>query len=293
MKQLIKNIYEQYYKLLLILSLLLVVASIGVLIVQYVNTGEVIQRGVSLKGGITLTIQAEKEIAMSELQTSLSNAFPKGDISVRLLTEGGKTKAFIIEAADVEADALINSLKGKEFSMKEGTYSVESMGSSLGAKFFNQVIWSLLVAFIFMSIVVFITFRSIVPSSFVILAAVSDIVSSAAVVSLLGVKISTAGIAAFLMLIGYSVDTDILLTTRVLRRSGGTVVSRIYNAMGTGILMSGTSLVASLIAYFFSHSDVIKQITLIISLGMLFDIVYTWIQNAGILRWYLERKGIR
>ena len=39
-----------------------------------------------------------------------------------------------------------------------------------------------------------------------------------ALIDFLGIEISAAGIAAFLMLIGYSVDTDILLTSRALKR---------------------------------------------------------------------------
>ncbi len=145
-------------------------------------------------------------------------------------------------------------------------------------------------ACISMGIVVVITFRNPVPSAFVILASVSDVVSTLAVVSFMGVKLGTTGIAGFLMLIGYSVDTDILLTTRVLRRKEGTVFQRTMDALPTGMLMSITSFAAVFVSYFLTESDAIKQIMLILSIGLIFDILYTWIQNAGILRWYLERK---
>ena len=69
-----------------------------------------------------------------------------------------------------------------------------------------------------MGLVVFIYFRTLVPSLAVILAAFSDIVVTLAIFNLTGEKLSTAGVAAFLMLIGYSVDTDILLNTRVLKK---------------------------------------------------------------------------
>ena len=100
------------------------------------------------------------------------------------------------------------------------------------------------------------------------------------------------GIAALLMLIGYSVDTDILLTTKVLKRrkEGGTAFERTVKAAKTGLTMSLTSLAAATACLIFSQSDVIKQIMTIIVIGLLFDIIYTWIQNAGILRWYMEKK---
>jgi len=142
-----------------------------------------------------------------------------------------------------------------------------------------------------MSIVVFLYFRTFVPSAAVILAAFSDIVVTLAIVNFLGVKISAAGIAAFLMLIGYSVDTDILLSTRLLKRKEGTEMERIYGAINTGFTMTLTTLVAVVIGLFFTQSDVIRQIMIILLIGLLVDMINTWIQNVGILRLYLERKA--
>jgi preprotein translocase subunit SecF len=130
-----------------------------------------------------------------------------------------------------------------------------------------------------------------VPSGAVILAAASTILFTVAVINLLGVRLSTAGVAAFLMLIGYSVDTDILLSTRVLKSKQGTVAERIHDAFTTGITMQATTTVAVLVAWFVSSSEVISQIMLIIFIGMVGDIIFTWLQNAGIIYWYMERQN--
>jgi preprotein translocase subunit SecF len=103
-------------------------------------------------------------------------------------------------------------------------------------------------------------------------------------------KLGTAGIAAFLMLIGYSVDTNILLSTKVIKRKEGTVLERIFGAMKTGLMMSTTTICAITVALIFTQSEVIRQIMTILLIGLLVDLVNTWIQNVGILRIYLERK---
>ena len=141
-----------------------------------------------------------------------------------------------------------------------------------------------------MAIVVILYFRVWVPSLAVILAAFSDITVTLAIFNLTGIKLSTAGIAAFLMLIGYSVDTDVLLTTRLLKRADGSVMDRIYGAIKTGMTMTTTTLVAVLVALFLVQSEVIKQIMIILFIGLLVDMIMTWIQNVGILRLYLEKK---
>src|SRR5574342_855019 len=276
----------------MVFSFLVLLASFVILGMQYARTGEFIQKGVSLKGGITMTIPVDHSVDTHALEEALGLKYPKGDVSVREITEAGRTTALIVEAADVTAEELESALPELGVKLEQGKYSVESMGSSLGQRFYSQTIRAIILAFISMSIVVFITFRSPVPSSFVVLAAASGILSTLAVLSLLEIKMSTAGIAALLMLIGYSVDTNILLTTRVLKRKaeGGTILSRTMGAMKTGITMTSTALVSSIIGVFLTQSDIVRQIMLIVTICLIFDVIYTWFQNAGILRIYMEKK---
>jgi len=291
-KQKLLHIYDKRYKELMIFTIVILFLAIGVLGYNYATTGEFIQKGVSLKGGITLTIPTTKEIDTTALESDLHNRLPKADIEIRRLTEAGILKSIIIEASDTEEDQLKQAvIASKLIELNEDKYTIESMGSTLGASFFRQTIAAVILAFIAMGLVVLITFRSLIPSLFVILAATSDILCTLATVSLLGMKLTTAGVAAFLMLIGYSVDTDILLTTRVLKRKEGSIFDRILGSMKTGMTMSITSFIAALLAYIFTSSDVIKQIMIIIVIGLFFDMLNTWIQNTGILRWHLEKKA--
>ena len=131
-----------------------------------------------------------------------------------------------------------------------------------------------------------------IPSFAVILSAFADILMTLVFVNMLGMKISGAGIVAFLMLIGYSVDTDILLTTRLLKRSEGTLNERLFGAFKTGITMTLTSLfaVGAALIIVKSFSIVLSQIFTILLIGLCFDIFNTWITNASIIKWYAERR---
>ena len=282
-----KRIYEKEYKKLLIIPAVLLLLAIAQIGYQTATTGDFINKGVSLKGGISIEIL--KDVNILELQRFLDDKFPDADISVRSLSSPGGQKKAIIEASDVEVDILRDTLE-KNLKLKKSDYTTEVMGSSLGASFFKETLKALLLAFLFMGIVVFIYFRIPIPSLAVILAAFSDIVITLAIINLMGMKLSTVGIAAFLMLIGYSVDTDILLSTKILKTKGGTVLDRTYMAMKTGLTMSVTTLAAVTLALIFAQSDVMKQIMTIMLVGLLVDLINTWIQNAGILRWYMEKK---
>ncbi len=291
----IKNIYKRDYKKLLVLPIGMLIFAIILIISQIATTGDFINKDVSLKGGVTITIPEISEVDINGLKDSLSNEF-SSDVDVRALKEGGVQSGIIItsdiDGTDSESlDAFVDSIQ-KKLGDQDLEYSVEIIGSSLGASFFKEVLIALVIAFILMGIVVLIYFRLLIPGLAVILATLSDILITLAIVNLIGIKVSSAGIAAFLMLIGYSVDTNILLSTKVLkRREGRDSFEAIINAMKTGFMMTLTTLVALSTALIFSQSEIIRQIMTILLIGLLVDVINTWIGNSAILRIYLERKN--
>lgn len=133
--------------------------------------------------------------------------------------------------------------------------------------------------------------KNSVPAFAVMLSAFADIVMTLATVNLLGMKISTAGIVAFLMIIGYSVDTDILLTTRLTKGKEKTNTA-LRSAFGTGTTMTITSIIAvtSALIAVYSFNSVLNQIFTILLIGLTFDLLNTWLTNASIIKWYVEKK---
>ncbi len=289
----LKHIYEHNYKILLLIPFIILILAIVQIGVQTSITGDFVNKGVTLKGGSTITIDAENvHVSIVELDSFIRSKFPRADINVRTISSAGSVVSIAIDTdaqEKKEIDAVVDIL-GEKITLTKGNYNVEVMGSSLGNSFFKQTVIALLIAFLLMGIVVLIYFRTIVPSLAVVLAAFSDIIVTLSIFNLTGMKLSTAGIAAFLMLIGYSVDTDILLSSRLLKRKEGSVMEKIYGAMKTGLTMSTTTLVAIFVSLIFVRSEIIKQIMVILFIGLLVDLVMTWIQNVGILRMYLERK---
>lgn len=287
------HVYDKHYKKLLIIPFLLLFLSITVILTQYFTTGDFIHRGVTLKGGTTITITDLQGKTADDLRLLLADRFSGKDISIREIKYQGEINGFSIEA-ELESLDEIKALKDiliNEYSLVEGeNLSANTMGPALGASFFKETFKSIIMAFIFMSVVVFLYFRIPTPSIAVILAAFSDIVVTLAIVNLMGMKLSTAGIAAFLMMIGYSVDTDMLLSTRVLKRKQGTTLEKIIGAMKTGLMMTVTTMVAIGTGLALAKSDVLIQIMTILLIGLFVDLINTWIQNAGLIRMYVERK---
>ncbi len=286
------NFYDQYYKQLLLIPVLLLLISIISIGVLYANTGDFFHKGISLSGGVTITL-VEEDVDYSDLENNLRSEFSQYEVNVRSLTDAGSQVGVIVESNILPEDELSDDFidRVKELTgVSEDNMSVESIGASLGDAFFRQTAVALLFAFLFMGIVVFAYFRSFIPSAAVILAAASNIIVTVAILNLINFRLGTAGIAALLMLIGYSVDTDILLTTRLLKEKEGTLFERLLGAMRTGVTMTGTTLVAVTVAFIVAESQVLREIILVVMIGLVIDLINTWLQNASILRWYVERN---
>ncbi len=284
--------YDKNYKLILLIPVLLVLFSLIYLASFYAKTGDIMYKDVSLKGGTVITINGDIDTQI--LESNLPKYFT--DVSFRKLTEisTGKQMAFIIETS-AKPDEVKSKISDLGIELTDENSSTEFTGPSLSASFYKQLMYAVLLSFVLMSFVIFFLFKSFIPSIAVIFAAFSDIVIPLAILNFFGATISSAGIAAFLMLIGYSVDTDILLTSRVLKKREGSVNHRIFGAFNTGILMTGTALAAVLPAFLIISGlpDSFRQIFLILSLGLITDIISTWVTNASIIKWYCEAKNIK
>ncbi|MBI2141482.1 hypothetical protein HYU16_03595 [Candidatus Woesearchaeota archaeon] len=299
LKESIINVYDTQYKKLLIIPAAVIIAAVVILLLSYSSTGSFFKKDISLSGGVSISAITgfSDDIA---LEAELAQQFPGFDISVRKLTQLGSSIGIVVEAG-MQSDSDIESLSGflsSRLGIARDDFTVQKIGASLGESFFRQLINGLLAAFVFMALAVFVYFKIIagrwvwLPGLFVVWTAVVDGLCTLAIVSLTGMHLSAAGLAAFLMLIGYSVDTDILLTMRALKGSELKVSERIRSAVRTGVMMTLTGLFAVMAGYFFAESETIKQIMFILSVGLVFDLVHTWITNAGLLRWYLEKRGM-
>ena len=284
----VAHLYEHNYKQILLIPIIILILSLAVIGNHYLKTGEFVSKGVSLKGGTSVSINQQFDV--SELSSFLVQKFPHADVNVRTLSKAGIQSGIIVEASDVDGKDLISSIEEKLGNLDKSEYTVDTTGPSLGKSFFKQAIISVLVAFVLMSIVVFIYFRAPLPSFYAVFSVFADATFALAVFDLFNLRLTTAGVASFLMLIGYSIDTDILLTTRVLKRTEGTVSERMASTLPTGITMTLAAIAAVLIAYYSTESELLKQIMFILGWGLVADVIFTWLFNAPLLRMYLEGK---
>lgn len=278
------------FRLLALFPVLLLLVSAGLLVAQYNSTGEWFKRSIELRGGTLLNVQTAQAVSVSEIEDALSTDF--GSISVRVIRGFGEQGASIEMDAEINYTLVLGRLDESGIDVTD--FSLENIGPSLGSLFWSQAQTGIIIAFILMGIIAFVVFRTFVPSIAIIVSAASDIIVTLALMQVFGIEFSLASLGALLMLIGYSVDTDIMLTSRLLRESGEgmSMGDRMMRAFKTGLTMTLTSIGAVAAIIIIPLPAVLVQIASVIFIGLSVDIVNTWMLNSVLLRWYCERRGV-
>lgn len=171
---------------------------------------------------------------------------------------------------------------------------IDQIGANFGATLQAQAMLALLFAFLGMAVVVFIAFRKLLPALTVVFAGIADITITAACMNIFGIELSLATTAALLMLIGYSVDSNILMTTKVLKRQGD-LAEKMEGAFHTGFIMTSTTFCAILAMFIVSligNVPTLYTISAVLLIGLICDLIFTWGFNAGMLRLYAEKHSL-
>lgn len=274
--------YREYEnKQLLAIPLTALALALLVLAVWFATTGSPVILGIEFVGGTELRVSPSEDV--SSPRETLVNSFETQPSSVQAIPSDN-TYIVSFKGDDTDTDLLTQQAEQSGFTVLSSSQISPSFGQ--GAQ--QTTLFGMLIAFISMSIVVFILFRTIIPSIAVIASAFSDIVIPLALMNILGIELTLGTIAALLMLLGYSVDSDMLLNDYVVRR-GGDFYKSVYSAMDTGLTMTTTSLVAMTVLALGATIigiPLLRDIGLVIGLGLLVDVMNTYMMNVSLLRWY-------
>ncbi|MFB6179092.1 MAG: protein translocase subunit SecF [Halorientalis sp.] len=255
--------------------------SLVILIGWYVIHGMPVSLGIAFTGGTEVQIVAHDSPA--QIQNTL-------DFPVDSVQPVRGSNRYIVTTQSTNTDKIQQSLDAAGYK----AISKSETAPSFGSDSVRLALIGVLIAFVGMSLVIFVLFRTFVPSIAVVLSAFSDIMIPLGLMDIFGIKLSLGTVAALLMLIGYSVDSDVLLTNHILRRRGDFYEST-YRAMRTGVTMTVTSIAAMVvmtITSFLFGIPLLPSIGIILVFGLTADLMNTYMLNLSLLRWY-KYEGVK
>lgn len=171
--------------------------------------------------------------------------------------------------------------------------SVQTVSPALSTHFIDIAINVVIMAILLSFVLVFLFFRTITPSIAVLTGALADILIALGAMGLFGIPLTLASFAALLMLLGFSLDTDILLTTRLLKRKGDPRENA-FDAMKTGMTMSIMAMIAFgalFILAMVTHIPTYYEISAVALAGLFGDMFATWGINGVLILHHVEEKA--
>ncbi len=289
--------FYRNYKKTMIIPILILIASSAVLVNNFLTTGEFIGLDLSLKGGVYFTVSTEKDFQVQELTDWISAELDTNEADVRkltnALTQSPEGYSFRLGLTDITREQVI-PLVSQKFGLEltDENFSFGIQGSELGESFFSDFLKIIVVSFILMGLVIFYFFKKWAPSVSIVFSTFADVILVLAVMSIIGAKLSLGALGAILTIIGYSSNSDVLLATHILKRKDGSGEVRVKRAFKTELTNEAAALVAFSIMYFLSNIPIIKQISLVLCIGVVADLINTWFMGRGLLMRLAEKEGL-
>ncbi|MCH8872245.1 protein translocase subunit SecF [candidate division KSB1 bacterium] len=259
-------------KIARIFSIALILIGVGSLIIQ---GGP--KLGIDFTGGTSLRLQFEKGVSIGEVRSAIASL----GIGNAEIKNFGNSEDILIRVQEQETSGagITDAIKA-EFSnvFPDNPYverSKDSVGPKIGAELRTKTITSILIALVGM--LIYITWRFEFKFAVgAIVALFHDVIITLGVFSILQLEITLPIIAAFLTIVGYSLNDTIVVFDRirenlkVLRRDTyETIVNTSVNqSLTRTIITSMTTLIVVVILYFFGGS-VIHNFAFALIVGVL------------------------
>ena len=264
--------FINYFRLFNIISLILILISLGSIFYKGLNFG------VDFKGGTLIELRVENdEIRISEIR----EAFLKmnlGDVNVKKF---GKEGDYLIKIEKTKSndENFIENIKDKLFKNMGVNFNfrrVENVGPKVSAELLKSGIIAISLSLVAMLFYIWIRFEWQF-SLGAILAIFHDVLITLGVFSLFSLEINLSIIAAVLTIVGYSMNDTVVIFDRVrenLKKFSDIKIFELTNisineTLSRTIITSITTLLALASIYFFG-GEILKGFSLAMILGVIF-----------------------
>ena len=289
----------------ILLSGALIIAGIFSLII---NNGP--KLSIDFKGGTLIAVQYTKPININDLRSQLKNVNINGqsfdfstseikhfgdnsNVSVRIANLENEPEKFSQNFIDILKDIYPDALPENK---DDFILSIDKVSPKVGSELSGKAIMAIIYAITL--ILIYISFRFEFTYAIGAIAAIAhDVIITLGVFSILGYEISLSIIAAFLTIVGYSLNDTIVIFDRIRenmkalkRESVVSIVNKSINeSLSRTVVTSLTTLFVVLTLYFFG-GEVIHYFSFALIIGVLVG-TYSSIFVASLIVVYMQPKA--
>lgn len=253
-------------------------------------------RGVELKGGDSLTIQAGPELTKEMVEESISDLDLGADPIVQMQQPvGSDGEFFLIRSPDNTADKIEAELR-KDTGMELKDTTVSSVGSAVGQSMLISSGIALLIGI--GAILIYVTLRFEFAFALgAIVALFHDLIIVGGITTLLGQEMTLITVGAFLTIAGYSINDTIVVFDRVregLATKRGNVKDimnySLNKTLARTLLTSVTTLITVVVLFLFGGPG-LRNFALTLIVGVVVGTYSSIFIASPIVLWWARRSG--
>ncbi len=258
---------------------LIIISLIGIFLV-YSKSGDLFLKDIDLKGGTSLTLIFNESLPIEKIEPIIKQKLDSFIISSSKTIEG-YTSIKILSEKNVDASEIIAFLNSNGIYPIE--HSLEFVGPELGNVFFSQVSLLLTVAYFLLFLITLYIYKRFIISITIIFSSLMNILAVFGIMNLLNQKISFAGFSSLLMLIAFTIDSNVLLATKVFSAKAEEFYEQYKKGLITCLTTDLGLIISMMIVLILTNSPFLINIAQIQIIGFISDILNTWILNAAML----------
>lgn len=276
-------------KICLVVSVIAIVASL--ILVPSVDP-----RGVELKGGDSITIQATEGMTKEGIKDALSDLDLGGEPLVqRQQSVGSGDEFFLVRAPDDSASKILGEIE-KDLKVTLTDTTVSSVGSAVGQSMLTSSGIALLIGIV--AILIYVTLRFEFAFALGAIAALfHDLIVVVGLTTLLGQEVTLITVGAFLTIAGYSINDTIVVFDRVregLATKRGDVKDimnyALNKTLARTLLTSVTTLITVTVLYIFGGPG-LRNFAETLIIGVIVGTYSSIFIAAPIVLWWARRSG--
>lgn len=281
-----------------LIAIPLVLAAIfgGTIAYHWNSTGNPVPLSMEFAGGSFVRIQnigSLTQTQASAFQNKFQDDFTAPNPNIHLIDDGIEieTSEDLLETGgDQTPEDMIRTILSEIGVDSASQINIESMGSIITRLYKSQARNAAIAAIVIMAIVLFISLRDLTTVGNILIVIGLDFLGILGGMVVLDIPLSLASMAGVLLIFGYAVNTNILLSTNILKKKGDSPRIRAGKAMSTGIKMSSTSATAILALNLLTSAPELYQLSAVLIIGILVDMINTWFLNSGLILMHQKNK---
>ena len=141
-------------------------------------------------------------------------------------------------------------------------------------------------------VIIILIFRRRLATATVLITAGMNILGILGLMALFRVALSLSSVIGILITIGYAIDTNALLTSRLLKGAAGDPRENIGETLKTGIIISAVALAIILSINILVTAVQIKELTFAIIFGLIINVINTWFLSAAVILRRIEKRKV-